>query len=55
MTCSSLFGSIANDVGFNTLAISIIEEIVMDLYWIHETNIKHCHVSMLAIVGIVQF
>ena len=49
-----LDGSMAGDVGFDPLGLSNIDEVGIDLYWLREAEIKHCRLSMLAVVGFLQ-
>ena len=44
----------AGDVGFDPLGLSTIDGVGIDLYWLHEAEIKHARVAMLAVVGVVQ-
>jgi light-harvesting complex I chlorophyll a/b binding protein 1 len=42
------------DVGFDPLGLSNIDELGIDLYWLREAEVKHCRLSMLAVVGFLQ-
>ncbi|CAM9299584.1 unnamed protein product [Ascophyllum nodosum] len=44
----------AGDVGFDPLGLSSITGLAgADLYWMREAELKHCRLSMLAVVGIL--
>mmetsp|Transcript_17153 Transcript_17153/g.34363 ORF Transcript_17153/g.34363 Transcript_17153/m.34363 type:complete len:196 (+) Transcript_17153:339-926(+) len=49
-----LDGSMAGDVGFDPLGLSMIDDVGIDLYWLREAEIKHARVAMLAVAGILQ-
>lgn len=49
-----LDGSMAGDVGFDPLGLSMIDEVGIDLYWLREAELKHCRVCMMAVAGFIQ-
>ena len=46
-----LDGSMAGDYGFDPLGLSEINGVGIDLYWLREAEIKHCRLSMMAVLG----
>lgn len=48
-----LDGSLPGDVGFDPLGLSEINAVGIDLYWLREAEIKHCRLTMMAVVGFV--
>ena len=44
----------AGDVGFDPLGLSNIDDVSIDLYWLHEADLKHVPTAMLATAGFLQ-